>query len=97
MIEINKLPEGMIPQNVGEMSFARGVPVSAIATRDEWRVKLPCRHTIVLIEPTHQVFEVHDGVTDGITVNPSIVCPNGDWHGFIVYSRMEAVKEAQHG
>jgi hypothetical protein len=93
-IVIRKLPEGLMPQNVGEMSFAQGVPCPE--HRDEWRVKLPCGHTIALVEPIHRVFETDEksaGVfaNHGITVNPSIVCPNGDWHGFIVYSRMSEV------
>lgn len=84
-IAIKKLPEGLMPQNVGEMSFARGVPCPE--PRDEWRVKLPCGHTIALLEPPHQIFETNEG----ITVYPSVVCPNGDWHGFITYSRMSEV------
>ena len=91
-ISIRKLPEGLMPQNIGEMSFARDVPISGVETRNEWRVRLPCGHTIALVEPTHQVFETNEkssgGGNYGITVHPSVVCPSGDWHGFIAYSRM---------
>lgn len=90
-ITVTKLPDGSMPRNVGEISFCRGVPCPE--PRDEWRVMLPCGHTIALLSPTHQVFETDEKsagkfANHGITVHPSIVCPNGDWHGFIVYSCM---------
>lgn len=86
MIEITKIPDGHLPQKVGEISFNRETlrPERHFNRRPEWHVKLPCGHTIALTEPTHQVFET----ADGITVNPSIVCPNWDWHEFIVYNQM---------
>jgi|GEM_PF-1424978 hypothetical protein len=95
-IEVRKIPEGHMPQNIGEISFNRDIPRSAKDMRDEWHVKLPCGHTIALREPAHQVFETDSksagsSANSGITVNPSIVCPNGDWHGFIVYNQMMPV------
>lgn len=81
---VRKIPDGHMPQEIGDISFMPKGFRPPHLDKPEWQVKLPCGHTIALTEPPHQVFEV-SGL---ITVNPSIVCPNGDWHGFITYSDM---------
>jgi hypothetical protein len=91
-IKVVKIPDGHIPQDIGQMSWHSEVYRPETKRTGEWQVKLPCKHIIALCEPTHQVFETDEksagSANHGITVHPSIVCPNGDWHGFIIYSRM---------
>lgn len=55
--------------------------------RDELHVLLPCGHACALIPEVHAWRRVDlswpPGLLGGYTVSPSIVCPQGDYHGWL--------------
>lgn len=92
-IDVVRIPDGHMPSKPGEISFHKQIPRSEHDVVDEWHLMAPCGHVFALLPSVHQVYEtteksVPEGQNYGITVHPSIVCPEGDYHGFIAYSKM---------
>lgn len=84
MTPVNQLADGTMPSRPGDVSWFRSLERPPCGERDELYIVTPDGKLCALIPEVHTFTEG----PSGLSVSPSVVNPNGGWHGFITDGRM---------